>query len=64
MEKEMNNVEIQREENEKGASMLEYCLLAALISVVAITAMTFLGTEVSQTFSQVGATINDAQLTQ
>ncbi len=58
MEKEMNNVEIQREENEKGASMLEYCLLAALISVVAITAMTFLGQEVSETFSNVASTID------
>ena len=57
MENEMTN-QIERNEDEKGASMLEYCLLAALISVVAITAMTFLGQEVSETFSTVGSSIN------
>ncbi len=57
MENEMTN-QIERNEEEKGASMLEYCLLAALISVVAITAMTFLGQEVSETFSTVGSSID------
>ena len=44
--------------SEKGASMLEYALLAALIAVVAIAAVTFLGQEVSQTMGQVGNTLN------
>lgn len=45
--------------NEKGASMLEYALLAALIAVVAIAAVTFLGQEVSGTMSDVANTLNN-----
>ena len=44
-----------RRENEKGATMLEYALMAALIAVVCIAAVTFLGTSASTTFSQVGS---------
>jgi len=44
--------------DERGASMLEYALLAALIAVVAIGAITFLGTEVSQSFSTVGSSLD------
>lgn len=50
--KQPQNVEVQEEE--KGASMLEYALLAALIAVVAIAAVTFLGEQASRTFSTVG----------
>jgi len=59
---EIRNVEtvVQNTENEKGASMLEYALLAALISVVAITAMTFLGDQVSTTFSGVAGVMETA----
>ena len=41
--------------DESGASMLEYALLAALIAVVAIAAVTFLGQQASTTFSNIGS---------
>ncbi|MEJ1297186.1 MAG: Flp family type IVb pilin [Candidatus Sedimenticola sp. (ex Thyasira tokunagai)] len=37
-----------------GATMVEYALMVALIAVVAIVAVTFLGEEVSETFDNVG----------
>ena len=36
---------------ERGATMVEYGLMVALIAVVAIVAVTFLGEEVSTTFN-------------
>jgi pilus assembly protein Flp/PilA len=39
--------------NEKGATAIEYGLIAALIAVAAIGAMTSIGTELSGTFSSV-----------
>jgi pilus assembly protein Flp/PilA len=60
----MSNLEnksvIVENENEKGASMLEYALMAALIAVVAIAAVTFLGQQASVTFSGVGQQMADA----
>ena len=53
-EKDIEVVQNQVDESEKGASMLEYALLAALIAVVAIAAITFLGRQASTTFSTVG----------
>lgn len=40
--------------NEKGATAIEYGLIAALIAVAAIGAMTSLGTKLGNTFNQVG----------
>jgi pilus assembly protein Flp/PilA len=40
--------------NERGASLVEYALLVALIAVVCIIAITFLGTNASKAFSNVG----------
>ncbi|MFN3618749.1 Flp family type IVb pilin [Sphingorhabdus sp.] len=40
--------------NEDGATAIEYGLIAALIAVAAITAMTSLGTNLSGTFNKVG----------
>lgn len=57
MEKDIKKL---RQEDEKGASMLEYALMAALIAVVAIAAVTFLGREASKTFSEVGSAIGGA----
>ena len=37
--------------NEKGATAIEYGLIAALIAVAAITAMRGLGTQLNETFS-------------
>jgi len=39
--------------NEKGATAIEYGLIAALIAVAAITAMQGLGTQLNTTFTNV-----------
>lgn len=39
--------------NEDGATAIEYGLIAALIAVAAITAMSSLGTNLSNTFTKV-----------
>jgi len=43
--------------SERGASLVEYALLVALIAVVCIVAIQFLGHSASTTFSGVGASI-------
>jgi pilus assembly protein Flp/PilA len=44
--------------DETGASLVEYALLVALIAVVCIVAVTFLGTSASSKFGTVGSSIN------
>jgi len=44
--------------DDTGASLVEYALLLALIAVVAIGALTFLGGAVSNTLNNVGQHIN------
>lgn len=44
-------------QDESGATAIEYGLLAALISVAAIVAMTSVGTTLSSTFSMVASTL-------
>ncbi|MFN3618750.1 Flp family type IVb pilin [Sphingorhabdus sp.] len=44
--------------NEDGATAIEYGLIAALIAVAAITAMTSLGTNLSGTFNKVGNSLS------
>jgi pilus assembly protein Flp/PilA len=46
-----------RRDDERGASLVEYVLLVALIAVVCIIAISFLGTSASQQFSNVGSEI-------
>jgi len=62
MNEEMKNLEVVEAgtEEEKGASMLEYALLAALIAVVCILAITFLGRQACITFSNVGSSMSGA----
>lgn len=43
--------------NKKGATAIEYGLIAALIAVAAITAMTSLGTNLSNTFDEVSTSL-------
>ena len=43
--------------NERGASLVEYALLVALIAVVCIAAITFLGQGASHRFSTVGSSV-------
>ena len=45
---------------ERGASLVEYALLVALIAVVCIAAVTLLGESASEKFSQVDSSINGA----
>jgi len=42
---------------ERGASLVEYALLVALIAVVCIVAISFVGTSASSTFNSVGSSI-------
>jgi pilus assembly protein Flp/PilA len=44
--------------NEDGATPIEYGLIAALIAVAAITAMTSLGTNLTTTFNKVNDKID------
>jgi pilus assembly protein Flp/PilA len=43
--------------DDRGASLVEYALLVALIAVVCIAAVTFLGTAASENFNDVGQSI-------
>ena len=43
--------------DERGASLVEYALLVALIAIVCIAAITMLGGNASDKFSQVGASL-------
>jgi pilus assembly protein Flp/PilA len=49
-----------RFEDEKGASLVEYALLVALIAVVCIAAVTLLGKNASSKFDSVGQSIGGA----
>ena len=44
--------------NNKGATAIEYGLIAALIAVAAIGAMTSLGSNLKTTFNKVGGNLN------
>ena len=44
--------------DERGASLVEYALLVALIAVVCIAAISFLGRGASTRFSTVGSQVN------
>ena len=46
--------------SERGAALVEYALLLALIAVVCIIALTTLGSQASDKFSTVGQSIEDA----
>jgi len=46
--------------NDKGATAIEYGLIAALIAVAAIVAMRSLGSNLTNTFNKVGTELNNA----
>lgn len=46
-------------QDEKGATAIEYGLIAALISVAAIIAMQALGTSLSGMFTAISSTLDD-----
>jgi pilus assembly protein Flp/PilA len=45
---------------DRGATAVEYALMVALIAVVIILAVTFIGTSASTKFSQVGSAVGGA----
>lgn len=45
--------------DEEGVTAIEYALIAALIAVVIIAAVTFVGNEVNDTFTEIGNALND-----
>ena len=47
--------------DEQGATAIEYGLIAALIAVAGITAMTSLGGELNSTFGRVESSMNVAE---
>ncbi|HET8612784.1 MAG TPA: Flp family type IVb pilin [Sphingomonas sp.] len=46
--------------NNKGATAIEYGLIAALIAVAAITAMSTLGSKLSTTFNNVSSHLSNS----
>ncbi len=46
--------------NEEGATAIEYGLIAALIAVAAIAALTNVGTQLNTTFNKVGSSLSTA----
>ena len=44
--------------DDRGASLVEYALLVALIAVVCILAITFIGNSANDKFSKVGSNLN------
>ncbi len=51
----MKNLVIRFAGDESGATAIEYGLIASLVSVVIISALTILGTKLSGTFGKVSA---------
>ena len=46
--------------DDRGASMVEYALLVALIAMVALVAVTLAGTELSETYSEIASGLEGA----
>jgi pilus assembly protein Flp/PilA len=46
-------------DSERGASLVEYALLVALIAVVCIIAIQFLGKKADESFSKTGSAISN-----
>lgn len=47
-------------QDDRGASLVEYALLVALIAVACIVAVTFLGAEANNNFSRTGSAVFQA----
>jgi pilus assembly protein Flp/PilA len=50
----------ERLSEDRGATAVEYALMVALIAVVIILAVTFIGTSASTKFSEVGSAVSGA----
>ena len=53
----IRNVLAAVDADERGQGLAEYALILALIAIVAIAALLFLGTQISQILSTIGAQI-------
>jgi pilus assembly protein Flp/PilA len=51
-------IQVRLHRDEEGASLVEYALLVALIAVVCIAAITFVGSSASTKFSTVGSNLS------
>ncbi len=60
MEFLVNWLRVRFSDNERGAALVEYALLLALIAVVCIVALTTLGDQAADKFSTVGNSIAEA----
>ena len=56
---DINIVNTPKDKKEKGAGLVEYALLVALIAIIAIAAMRFLGQSISAQFSEIGSTVSN-----
>ena len=57
----MTNVFARFVKDESGATAIEYGLIAALVSVVCITVLTTLGTNLKATFTTIGSELGKAK---
>ena len=57
----MKNLIVRFANDESGATAIEYGLLAALIAVVLITAVTTLGRNISTSFSNIANSVGNAK---
>jgi len=48
---------VETQEEQEGATMIEYALLVALIAIIALAAIRYLGTNVSKQFSAISQSI-------
>ena len=55
--KKSKSKQYSRNRNKKGATMIEYALLVALIAIIALAAVRYLGNNVSKQFSNVSSLI-------
>ena len=56
----INYMQARLAKTERGAALVEYALLLALIAVVCIVALTSLGEDASEKFNDVGESIANA----
>jgi pilus assembly protein Flp/PilA len=54
---------LERARTERGASMVEYALLVGLIALVAVVAVTFLGSSISNLFKSANSCVGSLSTT-
>ena len=59
MPKQLSNFVVRMKHSDRGAAMVEYALLVALIAIVAMVALQLLGSTLSTNFSTIDSTIID-----